>query len=582
MRVLLLHPEDSLLCGPWARQRWDLVVDMGKSSSFSEARWAEKSGCAVLRSDFFRQGIEDVKHVRAIFSAVWGCLIDSEGIDWWSIASLLVVPEALTTLALQRLATEINPAAELWATRQGWPASVIAASLGCSVRSFEDGRMAGSAAWALHYAGLMGRFPVSQIKEIFLDKYDSGYQWRARFISRPKSSENPVVLLPSAYGNVSNMANAYAVLLPQQSFLMVATRQSAKQFTPAANVQVRDLAAYARSSAPAAEIASLTARWFELSADLQSSPLMQILIQTGVLNSFPRWLRDGLCARDAWKTVIEREPVQAVLCGDDSNLYTRLPVLLAARKKIPTVDFHHGALDGRYLLKDLPCAVYLSKNGMEQDYLTRVCGLPEDRIMIGAPGNGRAVSGLLKANETSVVFFSEPYESAGMRGEEVYAEILPALCRLAREGGRDVIVKLHPFESRTQRRRMLTEVLRSEDLELVTVLDGPLGSEILSKAWFGLTVESTVVVDCVQAGVSCFLCGWLRLSPFGYVQQYARFGIGEILQGPEQLREIPRRLADLHSAPLNTPTLSNAVRPEKLQAWLTTGVQEKSGMRSAS
>src|SRR3974390_1342513 len=36
MRVLLLHPDDSPRQGPWSRQRWDLIVDLGKSSTFSQ------------------------------------------------------------------------------------------------------------------------------------------------------------------------------------------------------------------------------------------------------------------------------------------------------------------------------------------------------------------------------------------------------------------------------------------------------------------------------------------------------------------------------------------------------------------
>jgi hypothetical protein len=42
----------------------------------------------------------DVKHVRAIFSAGRGRLIDEEGIDWWDLMSLLVAPYALTLRAL--------------------------------------------------------------------------------------------------------------------------------------------------------------------------------------------------------------------------------------------------------------------------------------------------------------------------------------------------------------------------------------------------------------------------------------------------------------------------------------------------
>jgi hypothetical protein len=582
MRVLLLHPEDSPVAGPWVGQHWDLLVDLGRSSQFSQAAWAEACGCPVLRLDCFRRGIDDVKEVRKMYSTGRGRFIDKDGIDWWDLTCLSVLTEALTVLALERLVGEVHSSAELWATRPGWPASGVAAMTGRSVRSFEGGRVARAAANARHYAELLRRFSAAQIKEIFLDKYDSGYRWRSRFASKPARVPESVVLLPSAYVNVSRVAAAYAGLLPQQPFLMVTTRRSGRQLVPPANVQVRDLAGYAGAAAPRAEIEFFSEKWDELKSDLSSSPEFRVLLRAGVLNSLPQWVRDGLCARDAWHAVLDREPVAGVLCGDDSNVYTRLPVLLAAKRKIPTVDFHHGAFDGSYLLKELPCDVYLAKNEMEWDYLVRVCGLPRERVMIGAPEPTGAVGELRGREKTSAIFFSEPYESAGMRGEQVYREILPALCCVARESGRGVIVKLHPFESRSQRCRMVSEILTPENNRLVTVLDGPLTGELLSRAWFGVTVESTTAVDCVRAGVCCFLCEWLGLSPFEYVRQYARFGLGEILQDARQIYEIPNRLAESRDRLAGTPKLAERVDPAVLQTWLISGVSQGSGMRSAS
>ena len=126
MRVLLLQPEDSPERGPWSRRRWDLIVDLGKSSPFSKERWERKFGCRVLRAESFRHGIADAKHVREMFSAGRGRLIDEVGIDWWDLMSLLVAPYALTLPALLSVAKEINPSAELWATRSGGIAGVIA------------------------------------------------------------------------------------------------------------------------------------------------------------------------------------------------------------------------------------------------------------------------------------------------------------------------------------------------------------------------------------------------------------------------------------------------------------------------
>jgi len=583
MRVLLVHPEDSPRSGPWARQSWDLIVDLGRSSRFSAQEWSEQYGCPVLRTDSLRQGIADAKRVRQIFSIGRGRLLDEEGLDWWDLTSLLIVPEALSLLALERVAAEISPSAELWATRPGWPASTLAALAGRTCHSFGQSAWARSAARALHYAAFVKRFSAAQIKEIFLDKYDAGYRWRSYLAAKPKRCSDPVVLLPSAYGNVSRTGSAYARLLPQQSFLMVATRQGAKQFAPPANVQVRDLAAYAQAEPAAREMASLTEHWFELRAELDSTPESRMFSQAGLLEAFPGWIRDGIGARNAWSEVIEREPVCGVLCGDDSNLYTRLPVLLAARRKIPTVDFHHGAFDGRYLLKELACDLYLAKNEMERDYLSRICGLPSARIMIGAPpGVACAAKGPGLEEGGSAIFFSEPYESAGMRADEVYREILPALCRVAGEHGRNVILKLHPFENRSQRSRMIRDVLSSADQRLVTVRDGPLTNELLSKAWFGITVESTTVMDCLESGICCFLCGWLTLSLYEYMQQFSRFGVGEVLQSAEQISEAPRRLEEFRNRRATAPSLSQPVDPAMLQRWLTSGLYEPSGARSAT
>ena len=72
-----------------------------------------------MRSESFTQGIADAKAVRGIFAAGRGHLLDEEGIDWWDLMSLLVAPEVFSLLTLKRVAAEINPAAELWATRRG-------------------------------------------------------------------------------------------------------------------------------------------------------------------------------------------------------------------------------------------------------------------------------------------------------------------------------------------------------------------------------------------------------------------------------------------------------------------------------
>ncbi|HEY6337924.1 MAG TPA: hypothetical protein VIW68_05480 [Candidatus Sulfotelmatobacter sp.] len=570
MRVLLLHPEDFPQRGPWSAQRWDLIVDLGRSSAFSAAAWEQAAHAPVLRTDSFRQDLQDLGRVRELFLPGMGRLVDKQGIDWWQLTSLLIMSETEEVLLFQRMISKIDRTAEIWATRPGWPASGVADLLKLPLHTFSRARSARLGKLVRHYGSLLRRFPARQIKEILLDKYDSEYKWRARFAPRTPPLREPSILLPSAYVNVSRMAAAYARLLPDQSFLLVATRQSGRSVSPPPNVQIRDLAAYVEGDSPVQERAAIHEQWIRLKADLCANPEFATLSRAGVFDPFPRWFQDGLRARDAWRKVLEREPVCGVLCGDDSNLYTRLPVMLAAKRGIPTADFHHGAFDGRYLLKELPSDTYLAKNEMERDYLLRICGLPPERVVLAAPALAPVdASPEGGAAESSVlVFFSEPYENAGMRAEEVYCEVLPRLCRVARDNGRRVIVKLHPFESLSQRVRMVQSLLPEESSKLITVVDGPLSQRLLAKTWFGVTVESTTVLDCFLRGVPGFVCGWLTLLPYGYVQQYGRFGIAQILREASELEEIPRRLAGLRNSQSNPERFSKTAEPETLRQLL--------------
>jgi hypothetical protein len=577
MRVLLLHPEDFPQRGPWSARRWDLIVDLGRSSLASAAAWEKATGAPVLRADSFRKGVEDIKQVRKLFSLGMGRLLDEEGIDWWSLTSLFIVPEAEAVLVFLRMISEIEQTAEVWATRSGWPASAMFALLKRPLQSFSQEPTARIATRIQHYGSLLRRFSTGQIKEIFLDKYDSEYKWRSRFALRTAPLREPSILVPSAYGNVSRMAADYARLLPEQSFLLVATRQSGRLINLPPNVQTRDLAAYAGSDVPLRESADILEEWTKLKADLCAIPEFAVLSRAGVFDSFPGWLQAGLRARNAWRKVIEREPVCGVLCGDDSNIYTKLPVMLAARRGISTADFHHGALDGRYLLKDLQCDAYLAKNEMERDYLLRVCGLPPEKVIPGAPApapsdppqNGGS------SNLSRLVLFSEPYENLGMRAEEVYREVLPHLCRLARDSGRGMVLKLHPFESLSQRTRMVRNLLPEEDFKRITLVDGPLSQQLLSNTWFGVTVESTTVLDCFARRIPCFVCGWLTMLPFGYIQQYERFGVAQILRSAKELDEIPGLLAGLRNSPLPAEGFWKTAEPELLRRLL--GVKSRTG-----
>lgn len=543
-------------------------MDLGRSSRFTQERWARLCKCRILRTDAFREGISDAQRVRDCLAAGRTHLVDKEGIDWWDVLFPLIEPRAVSVLVLARVVKELPARADFWISRPGELCRTLAVLLGCSIASFSDTRLKRSAARAMHCANAVRRFSAAQLRQIIFDKYDSGYRWRAHLSRRPIPARDPFVLIPSAYENVSRVAYAYARQLPLQHFCMVATRGSARKVMPPENVQVRDLATYATAAHPQNEEKSLLSAWNALTEKLRTNPELRVSIETRALEFYPQWLSNGLAVRNAWRELLNGEPVQAILCGDDSNPFTRLPVLLAAQRNIPTVDFHHGAMDGRYLLKDLSSDLYLAKSEMERDYLLRVCGLPEERVVTALPVPWKCVAGERETEHAdSCVFFSEPYELDGMRAEQVYREVLPPLCRIARKNGRRVILKLHPFESRSQRGRLLRISVSREDRAIITIIDGPLTPELMKRAWFGMTVESTVVLDCQQNGVCCFLCRWLEYGSYGYGEQYVRFGIGENLESADQIERIPTRLQTWRTS----AHVSSPVDPEILEHYLTAG-----------
>jgi hypothetical protein len=570
VKILLLHPEDSPRRSPWTGCQWDLVVDLGKSAASTATAWQSELRCPILRLESFRQGSEDLAAVRETLQMGRARLLDREGLDWWELTAILMHPELETVFLIRRLARELDGAHEFWGSRNGWPIDAIAVILGRKVQSFDD--TAGSRARRRlnRYRGVLRNLSISQLSEIFLDKYDARYRWRKIFAWRKPPICSPVVLLPTAYTNVSRMAAAYASMLPEQQFLLVATRNSGLLFEAPPNVHVAPLASYAEATESHEECADVLENWQALQRDMRHIPEVDLLHRVGRLNRFPHLFRQGLATRNAWRTVLESEQVCAVLCGDDSNPFTRLPVLLAKKRGLPTLDFHHGALDGRFLIKDLPSDLYLAKSQMERDYLQRVCGVEPERVILGAPTPIVPVTSYPAASQarSRIVFFSEPYESSGGRGEEIYRELLPSLARLAAENGRQLIIKLHPFESVRQRSRLIERVLSNEPHQSMEICSGPLSRDLLLQTWFGITIESSTVLDCALQGIPCFLCEWLVLNPYGYVQQYGRFGVGYTLNAPAQISAIPRVLAMLENTLQSQKNIWELLEPHALRGYL--------------
>ena len=562
MNLLLLHPEDDFQVS-WARQ-WDLIVDLGKAPRSFYDEWSRTLGCPVFSVFELALEVEDLVVWRDLMRLGQGQVIDRFGIDWWDVIGVLLQPELQDIRLAKRLAANIGACQNLTVTRFARMAEALRLQLQCPMRVLHPGFPRRFVRKLARYRQAATDLGFRQLRQVVYDKYDARYIWRRTFAPRVVPSSDPVVLLPSAYSNVTRTALRYAELLPQKQFLLVLARETGKVLPIPPNVRTETLASFAAPRPDDEELRQLESDWQRLQALLRDHSEFAMSVQLGVLDHGKRFLRWGAAVRDAWEAVFERRAVVSCLSADDSNPYTRIPLLLARRRGLPAVACHHGALDGIMAFKTPAFSTYLVKGEMERDYVDRVCRVDASCLRVGAPSRHPQSQALWSDHAPWIVFFSEPYETDLWRTSAIYREIVPRLCVAARQAGKKVVMKLHPFETPRRRQRMLDQILNADELSLVSVTAAPLSPAILQNTWCAVTVESTTAFECATVGIPAFLCGWLRHAYVGYAPQYARFGVARMLDCPDELLKIPEMLTSAIPPAGVRDRLVQAISPEEL------------------
>ena len=568
MRVLLLHPEDGLSAERTGR-KWDLIVDLGRAPVATYERWSAQAGCRVISLYDFAKDFEDLHRARELLQLGMGQWVDSSGIDWWDVLSLMIEADLRQLMLIGRLARDLPSACELYASRSSALATALQSCTGTRQVRVEPGFRPGMR-WARHYRDVLSQLDMAQMSQAFQDKFDREHFVRRRLARRRRSLKNPVVLLPSAYINVSRTAASYAALLPSEKFLLVYARNSARLKTLPPNISTISLDSYF-VTADRREAAALAKAWEPLKVRLiAGAPEYSAADAIGVLDRIPGLMRWGIAVRDAWKQVFESEMVVGCLCADDSNPYTRLPLILAASQGIPTLVCHHGAMDSKMAVKVAHADTYLAKGEIERDFLLRSCGVAPERVVLGGQGLPTPpdpMKQVARSTEPWLVFFTEPFQAAGWRTEEVYRDLLPKLWTLAQSCGLKLVFKIHPFQSVKGHRRILRQYLPRQEPEIGVITGAP-SPQLWRNTRFALVVQSTVALQCASLGIPVFLCSWLRDSSSGYVEQFSRFGIGRILESADELSEIPHLLEMKGKTVQMRPTLWETMDPAKLRALL--------------
>lgn len=582
MKVLLLHNEDVPWRGPWANVHWDLIIDLGFAAPSTYEMWGKRCGTPVRSIHEFADDGQSYASIRGILDLGRDRLVDQTGLDWWEIIAVVKYHELRAFYLLKCLTRELGSDVKYHATQENSYTELLSGFIGRPIPRFQaaPGFLE---RWTRSLRSAVRLSPPNAF-EIACDKWDPDYSFRRHFAKGQRASlDPPTVLLPSAYSNVSRLLLQYAADVPKKQFLLAATRRSGASAELPENVRQTFLSAYTQpTNALQGEEKDLRSRWawFERTL-LTETEELRTSRAAGVWHDFPVHLRTGLRLREAWHTLLKEEPITGVLCADDLNYYTRIPLILAARMGLNAVYCYHGALDGGLLFKKAYAGTYLVKSEMEREYLLRASKIDPDLVETGAPSS--FVSRLRRDRQKcgrDILFFSQKYEVLGGRAADIYRDVVPNLCALAvRTAGR-VLVKLHPFESVRDRERVLRSVLSQPQMSVVKITSEPSLGRVLTDAWCGIGVDSSVAAECRSAGVPYFLCGWLDHSGFGYSRQLARFGMGRMLDSPSELDAIPEMIADW-GAWAQPPQVSEPIDSKVLERMLF-GTSEVSVKQCAS
>jgi len=232
-----------------------------------------------------RDGFTEVGKVRELLQLGLGRLVDREGIDWWELTAIFVHQQLESLVVLWKFANDVPRDGEVWITRGGFDADALRLVLGSRLNVMSS-QTASSRRGPRHYLRRLWRLPNSQVIQVLGDKYDIGYRIRRHFHRRQRGGDQPVVLVPSSYINMSLTGTAYAGLLPETGFLLVSTRLSGRLRETPGNVRQAWLASYAGESGDD-EYREILGRWEGLKREIDAVP------ELAALAPFDLALRDG-------------------------------------------------------------------------------------------------------------------------------------------------------------------------------------------------------------------------------------------------------------------------------------------------
>ena len=182
MKILLLHPEDAF-AHEYSKERWDLVVDLGRAPRGTYEDWGKQAGCRVISIYDYAEEIDDLYYLRELLQLGIGRVVDQWGIDWWDIFSLEIASGIQRAVLVERLSKGLPLNCDLYSTRVDPVATALQRLLGGRVTCLGS-RMQSMGRRLRRRYETFSQLGGTELLQLFEDKFDADHAIRRRFAGR--------------------------------------------------------------------------------------------------------------------------------------------------------------------------------------------------------------------------------------------------------------------------------------------------------------------------------------------------------------------------------------------------------------
>jgi hypothetical protein len=218
--------------------------------------------------------------------------------------------------------------------------------------------------------------------------------------------------------------------------------------------------------------------------------------------------------------------------GDEFSFVDRAALHAARARGLATVSRQHGILDSHYRREGVLSDLHLAWDPATISWLADHGALRADGVARAAPR--KAACDVARAGTgRDIVVFLQPLEMIGVPTGDWMREALLPLARVAAAEGVALVAKLHPLQVRAA----LEEFVPREARKGLRLVAAPSARELLASCGVAVTLDSSVAVDCRDAGIPCLSTAWYAGT---YAEDLARLGWVVPCASPTELERAAR------------------------------------------